>query len=343
MSDLMRTIVDTLLANGGEKIRLYFVALGDGKGDPRIWDRVSRGDQPSVSKWIDKFRKSASEKTLDHDEPWVTLVALYGLFGDQEDINNSQRLESVNYLLSEVFDKRYDRPPPPDLDHLEGVHIEVVLPEILKYREYVHKTIFRDGPYHLYQDRKQKLSEKLEREKASFEGSTNLDTLISGKNNGRNIHFFIEAKFLSDISKDITYVPARNQIARNIDCAIDLMTKGGDDLKGLEDFWFLLLTPGIFRTERYGGPVHSPIARFLPQRSRLFCYKMEDYLHPDFLRRDLPHWGDILDIQHWDLISKHIGWLTYEDIVSAVVRNSTLAGDELEDFKTFFRDRCLMM
>jgi len=336
-------IVDTLLANGGENIRRYFVAPESGNGDARIWDRVSQGDQVTASKWIGKFKKSASEKILDHDEPWVTLVSLYGLFGDQKDINNSQRLESINYLLSEVFDKRYDRPPPPDFDHLDGVHIEVVLPEILQYREYVHKTIFRDGPYHLYQDRKRKLSEKLERGKASFEGSTNLDTLISGKNNGRNIHLFIEAKFLSDISKDITYIPARNQIARNIDCAIDLMTEGGKDMSGLEDFWFLLLTPGIFRTERYGGPVLSPIAAFGPQRSRLFCYKMDDYLHPDFLRRDLPHWGDILDTEQWELISKRIGWLTYEDIVSAVLFNNTLTGNELEDFKEFFRDRCLAM
>jgi hypothetical protein len=343
MSDLMPRIVETLLTNGGEKIRRYFVCPQSGNGDARIWDRVSKGDQLSTNKWIEKFRKNASEKILDHDEPWVTLVALYGLFGNQEDLNNSQRLESINYMLSEVFGMRYDRPPSPEFDHLDGVHMEVVLPEILQYRKYVHRTIFRDGPYHLYQDRKQKLSEKLEKEKASFEGSTNLDTLISGKDNDRNIHLFIEAKFLSDISKDITYVPVRNQIARNIDCAIDLMTAGGEDLKGLEHFWFLLLTPGIFRTERYGGPVLSPIARFLPQRSRLFCYKMEDYLHPDFLRRDLPHWKDILDTQHWVLISKRIGWLTYEDIADTVVKKRTLAEEPLEDFVAFFRDRCLMM
>jgi hypothetical protein len=343
MSDFMPRIVDTLLANGGEKIRRYFVAPESGDGDSRIWDRVSKGDQLTANKWIEKFKKSAGEKILEHDEPWVTLVALYGLFGDQKDINNSQRLESINYLLSDVFGKRHDRPAPPEFDHLAGVHIEVVLPEILRYREYVQKSIFIEGPYHCYKDRKQKLSEKLEKEKASFEGSTNLDTLISGKNNGRNIHLFIEAKFLSDISTDITYVSVRNQIARNIDCAIDLMTAGGEDLKGLKDFWFLLLTPGIFRTERYGGPVLSPIAPFLPQRSRLFCYKMEDYLHPDFLRRDLPHWKDILDTQHWALISKRLGWLTYEDIASAVLFKNTLVGDELEDFKEFFRDRCLMM
>jgi hypothetical protein len=342
MSDLMPTIVDTLLANGGENIHRYFMAPEDGDG--RIWDRVSKGDHFAARRWVEDFNKKAHGGNLDHQEPWVTLVALYGLFGNQKDINNFQRLESINYLLSEeVFGKRHDRPEAPEFDHLVGAHIEVTLPEIIKYRKYVHKKIFRDGPYHFYQDRKQKLAEKLEKEKASFEGSTNLDTLISGKNNGSNIHLFIEAKFLSDISKDIKYVPVRNQIARNIDCAIDLMTAGGERLSGLEDFWFLLLTPGIFRTERYGGPVLSPIAPFLPQRSRLFCYKMDDYLHPDFLRRDLPHWGDKLDTQHWNLIAKRIGWLTYEDIADIVAKKGTLVGATLEDFKTFFRERCLMI
>jgi hypothetical protein len=221
--------------------------------------------------------------------------------------------------------------------------MEVYLPENLKYRKYVQKTIFKDGPYHLYRDRKQKLKEKLEREKASFEGNTNLDGLISGKSDGRDIHVFIEAKFLSDISKDIKYVSVRNQIARNIDCAMWLMTKREEkDLDGLKDFWFLLLTPGIFRTEKYGGPRLSPIASFGPERSRLFCYKMDDYLYPAFLRKDLPHWNDILKGEHWDLISSRIGWLTYEDIVSTVKSKGSLTGESLEDFKEFFRERSLM-
>jgi hypothetical protein len=224
MSNLTPRIVDTLLANGGENIRRYFVAPESSNRDQRIWGEKSEGNEEQVNKWIEKFKKSSSGKTLDHDEPWLTLVALYGLFGNQKDINNSQRLESINYLLSEVFVKRHDRLAPPEFDYLEGVHIEVVLPEIMQYREYVQKEIFKDGPYHLYRDRKQKLEEKLQRETASFEGNTNLDSLISGRGNDRPIHLFIEAKFLSDISKDITYVPVRNQIARNIDCAMWLMT-----------------------------------------------------------------------------------------------------------------------
>ena len=341
MSDLMPRIVETLLTNGGEKIRRYFVCPQSGNGDARIWDRVSKGDQLSASKWIEKFKKKADEKKLDHDEPWLTLVSMYGLCGDQADNNNPQVLSAINEMFLSVFGYGPTQAHPPRFDELIGIHLELKVPEIRKYRRFLKENVFKDGPYHLYPDRRRLLEEKLKEEEARLEGNTNFDILISGRSDERKIHVFIEAKFMSDISKDITYVPARNQIARNIDCAIDLMTNGGENLSGLEDFWFVLLTPGIFRTERYGGPRLSPIARFLPQRSRLFCYKMEDYLHPDFLRRDLPHWKDILETQHWTLISKRIGWLTYEDIASAVQCNNTLAGDELEDFKTFFRDRCL--
>jgi hypothetical protein len=341
MSDPIPKIVDTLLANGGENIRRYFVAPEGGEGDGRIWDKISKDDEASASRWIEKFRKSASGKTLDHDEPWVTLVAMYGLLGDQTNNGNPGTLSAINDLFHGVFDHRWDKPHSPLFEELIGIHLELNLPEILKYRSFLKETVFRDGPFHLYPDRWQVLKDKLGREKARLEGNTNLDILISGKSNGRDIHIFVEAKFLSDISKDITYVPVRNQIARNIDCAIDLMTAGGEELNGLNDFWFLLLTPGIFRTEKYGGPVLSPIAAFGPQRSRLFCYKMDDYLHPAFLSRDLPHWKDILKSEHWDLISSRIGWLTYEEIVSTVTSKGSLTGENLEAFEEFFRERSL--
>ena len=339
MSDLIPKIVDTLLANGGENIRRYFQSPGNADRDGRIWDKISKDHEESANKWIEKFKKSASGKTLDHDEPWLTLVALYGLFGDQTDNDNPRVLRAINDLFVNVFDHRREKAP--RFEELIGAHLELNLPEILKYRRFLKENVFKDGPFHLYPDRRQVLEDKLRREKARLEGNTSLDILISGRGNGRPIHLFIEAKFLSDISKDITYVTVRNQIARNIDCAIDLMTKGGKDLNGLKDFWFLLLTPGIFRTERYGGPRLSPIRDFVPERSRLFCYKMDDYLYPDFLRRDLPHWKDILESEQWDLISSRIGWLTYEDIFSTVKSKGSLTGESLEDFKEFFRERSL--
>jgi hypothetical protein len=69
---------------------------------------------------------------------------------------------------------------------------------------------------------------------------------------------------------------------------------------------------------------------------------MDDYLNPELLRRDRPHWEGTLDGRDWDVISSRIGWLTYEDIVSAVISGGSLTGEPLEDFKAFFDERSLM-
>jgi hypothetical protein len=300
------------------------------------------------------------------------LFSLYGLFGDQNNIDNDKdRTTIINQLFSQVYGKGK---PSPQFEKLSGAHIEIFLPEILKYRKYLYKTFFENDVFHLYPDIKEKIKRKKEdseeklnikqkklkwdnnfdpKKMKSLEGNTNLDALITGEAKKRNIYIFIEAKFLSDISKDIEYVPVRNQIARNIDAAIDITTEGGENLEGLQDFWFVLLTPGIFRTDKYGIPIESPIAHFIPEQSRLYCYKMDDYLDPTVLRKDLPHWDKknknsegVLDDSHWEAISKRIGWLTFEDIVAKVLSNEKLKNELIKDgllksFVEFFRNRDL--
>lgn len=333
-------IVEQLLGESGKRIRSYFKIPP--QGDARIWDRISKieGDE-KIERWLMTYRKKTEDGLLDHDEPWLTLVALYGIFGSQNDLTTHERIGALNRLLSDVFEKRHDSPEPPRFDALEGAYLEVKLPEILRYREFIRHTIFCNGAYHLYPDVKRTLETKLKKANASFEGNTNLDALISGRTAGRHTHILIEAKFMSDISKDITYVPVRNQIARTIDCGVDLTTKQGKDLDGLKDFWFLLLTPGIFRNLWYGGPAASPFAPFSPETSRLYCQKMCDYLDADMIRRDLPHWDGILRKEDWALISNHIGWLTYEEIFKKVIVNGSLEIDVKEDYRSFFADRCM--
>ena len=328
----MPLIVEKLLDRGGYE---YF------KSPPVNWIAHKNDEQEKkVDKWLKKFKEKA-EKNLEHDEPWLTLVSLYGLFGDQKD-NKDQKRTVINELFSEIFSIRNGKSSP-HFDTLIGAHVEVYLPEIIRYRNYLKDVIFNNKAYHPYHDRLDAIREKLTSKNASFEGNTNLDALISGKRKGRDMHVFIEAKYLSDISKDISYVPVRNQIARNIDTAIDLMTKDGKDLEGLNDFWFVLLTPGIFRTKKYGGPIHSPIASFIPERSRLYCYKMDDYLNPDLLRKDLPHLdkinGGFLDSEQWEIISERIGWLTFEEIADKVISSKTLDEGSLGSFEEFFKDR----
>ncbi len=332
-------IVDTLLARDGALIRPYFDRPSGDKKDQRIWGHMSKAGKQEGDKWVADFRKRSHGALLDHDEPWLTLVALCGLFGDQSQLDDPKRVSAVNQLLATVFHERKGEPSPPRFDELLGVQLEVGLPQNLPYRKYLRETVFAERSWHLYPDRLRRLEEKRKKGRASLEGSTYVDAIISGRSAKRHIHVFLEAKFLSDISGQITYVPVRNQLARNIDCIIDVMTDGGSDLEGLHDFWFVLLTPGIFRIEDYGGSCDSPIACFQPTRSRFYCYKMLDYLQPEELRRDLPH-VDMSDRQ-WREVSRRIGWMTYEEIVEQVLNARLLAEPLLTRFCSFFEERQL--
>jgi hypothetical protein len=169
--------------------------------------------------------------------------------------------------------------------------------------------------------------------------STGLGLLIRGKDAAdQPIHIFIEAKFLSDISHDVIYIPVRNQIARNIDCAIELMTNGGKDLPRLKDFWFVLLTPAMFRTAKFGKISESPLSLLKPDHSRFYCYKMDEYLEPDGLMADLPHWKNTIKPEDWRSLTSHIGWLTFEEIVDAV-EPSRFTPEEWKGYTAFFEDR----
>ena len=290
--------------------------------------------------WIAEYQQVASCPAFYHHEPWLTLLAVYGLLGDQTDLENPERLAVFNELMNRVYVGKGAWAEAPHFSKVFGAQVEVCLRENLVFRSYLKSATFKNGAYHPYSDRCQTLTEKLSRECASLEGNTMLDALISGQDgSGRRLHIFIEAKFLSDISKDISYLPVRNQLARNIDCAIDLMTNGGSNLDGLHDFWFVLLTPGLFRTEAYGSVLSTPLDSFIPSRSRLFCYKMNDYLSPDLLKQDLPHWVGILGDAHWERISRRIGWMTFEDVVDVVCSAGILPPAEREAFCSFFGER----
>lgn len=277
---------------------------------------------------------------FSHSEPWLTLMAMYGLFGHDPETVSGSTLTVINDLFATMYGNRNSIGNEPIFNNIKGVYLEPFLPEIQKYREAM-KEIFCKESFHPYSDRKGIIENKLKAKNCSLEGNTHQDALIIGRDQN-NIEklVFIEAKFLSDISYHISYMPVRNQIARNIDCAIDIVTKGGKELSGIENFWFILLTPGMFRTKGYGGqPRNTPIDKHQPDRSRLFCYKMDDYLDPQKLKQDLPHWDGTLNDNHWEVISSHIGWLAFEEIVSSVVSNNLLLQPDKDEFIEFFKDR----
>jgi hypothetical protein len=319
-----------------DQIRPYFNEPNkDGNRDERIWGKIKR----NIEALLSEYEHKRTGKSLPHDEPLITLVSLYGLFGDQSDLDSRNRLSAVNKLFSDVLNRRKTPAEVQDFTALTGAFVEVYLHENKKFRKFLRDTIFKEAAHHPYSDRRIALAGKRKKENASFEGNTNLDALISGKlSSGKPAHIFIEAKFLSDISTEITYLPVRNQIARNIDCALDLMTNGGKNLEEIDNFWFFLLTPGMFRTREYGGPTNHTFKEVNPTYSRFYCYKMNEYLDPGKLKEDLPHWTE-LNEEHWVKLSKRIGWLTFEEIASAVETNNLLQGDEMTEFKKFLSDR----
>ena len=224
-------------------------------------------------KWKNAFNKQISN--IEHDEPWLTLIAIYSVFGDQSSNNKKDRIKAINQVFTDCGLRNQLH-----LDEIIEIRLEEQLHEILEYRNVLKETFAKDN-FHLYPDVRDKICEKLEKE-SSFEGNTNLDLKIVGEQNGVKKVIFIEAKFLSDISYKITYNPVRDQIIRNIDAGIDLI-KGDkieqiNKIKNYKDFYFLLLTPQIFRPLTFGEIKKSAIDKFNPRNSRLYCYKMKEYL-----------------------------------------------------------------
>jgi hypothetical protein len=340
MADLPEGL-DAVLPNGLSDLLPYFSPPRvDADRDTRIWS----GNGKRSEDWLTEYDKSARSASFGHDEPWLTLMALFGLLHDQTDL--ASRVGALNDVMKSAYAGPRNRPTPPIFSKLVGAHVEVYLRENVPFRHFLTRSVFQGGPYHPYADRCQTLREKLSREAASLEGNTNVDALLSGydETGDRMRHVFIEAKFLSDISTSITYLPVRNQIARNIDCVMEVMTsidgEGKRNWTSLDDFWFILLTPGMFRTEAYGGSVCTPIEALVPSRSRLYCYKMNDYLQPGLLKQDLPHRNELAD-QQWSQVSSRVGWLTYESIVDCVKSRSLLSGEALEAWTRFFANRAL--
>jgi len=133
----------------------------------------------------------------------------------------------------------------------------------------------------------------------TLEGATHVDAMFLNATNG--FAWLIEAKVLSDISYSVSFDSFRNQIARNIDVMLDNTSHPGAGLerRDPERSLFGLLTPAQFRD--------------LPH-SRLYGWLLPEYSSkPEALARDLSHRTGV----DWSLVSRRIGWLTFEDFEEA--------------------------
>src|SRR4029077_19954110 len=121
-----------------------------------------------------------------------------------------------------------------------------------------------------------------------FEGATHVDALLVNASNG--FALLVEAKVLSDISYQVSFDVARNQLARNIDVMLEQNPLLEQPLRHSDPHktLFVFQSPAMFKTN---------------PRARLYGWLLQDYKNPDAIARDLPHrggrdWG-VRFITHW--------------------------------------------
>jgi hypothetical protein len=127
-----------------------------------------------------------------------------------------------------------------------------------------------------------------------FEGATHVDALLINASNG--FALLVEAKVLSDISYQVSFDVARNQLARNIDVMLEQNPLLQSPLRDRdpEKSLFVFQSPAMFKK-------HPHV--------RLYGWLLQDYKNPDAIARDLPHRGE----RNWSSVASRIGWLTWED------------------------------
>jgi hypothetical protein len=127
------------------------------------------------------------------------------------------------------------------------------------------------------------------------------DAVLLARRTG--VAVILEAKVLSDVSTDITFDLARNQLARTIDVMLEPPGRRVPlSERGPEQTFLVLVTPEIVR----GGKAENAISR-----SRLYGWLMPAYMDPDnsLLSQHLPH----RDRQQLAEAASRIGWVSWED------------------------------
>lgn len=216
--------------------------------------------------WLRLFYSSSRVQTLSR--------IMDGCFGSQPPISGVQKWE-------ECFDG--------DL----RLYFEAHLPSPASYKRWLRENLRERNliPYVL-----RAASRAGNRD---FEGATHADALLVNASNG--FALLVEAKVLSDVSYQVSFDVARNQLARNIDVMLEqnplleLPLRDRDPEKTL----FVFQSPAMFKKNPH---------------VRLYGWLLQDYKNPDAIARDLPHRGG----HDWTSVASRIGWLTWEDCESAL-------------------------
>jgi hypothetical protein len=142
--------------------------------------------------------------------------------------------------------------------------------------------------------------------RARLEGDTHADAILLAPKTGVAVIF--EAKVLSDVSTQVTFDAARNQLARTIDVMLEKPARQSP-LKYREpsQTFLVLLTPALLQGQGAANAVG---------KSRLYGWLMPAYCDPDsaLLRQHLPH----RDPRELAEAASRLGWASWEDCQTVV-------------------------
>ncbi len=249
---------------------------------------------------IDKYKIFENDKSMkksdykfhrqaEKDERFYTARTFISIFekSDAEKKKDLENMLSKAFGAKPDFSDKYDswsdalgNEPKLILEH------QLSAPKIFKEHlsKNLDKTHFVDYVLDMGKDKDGNF-------RRGLEGATHVDAHIECKDT--NFSVLIEAKVLSDISYQVSYDMARNQIARNLDVMLD---------KEKDNTLFMLITPKYFK-ER--------------PKTRFYGYKMNDYMK-DFknIKEDLPHRKNSLTGDEWKNMSKRLAWITWDDLAN---------------------------
>jgi len=202
------------------------------------------------------------------------------------------RVETLTRLMTDCFGSQ---PPVATLrsweECFEGdlrLYFEAHLPSPVSYKRWLRENLRQRNliPY--------VLRAATRAGNRDFEGATHVDALLLNASNG--FALLVEAKVLSDVSYQVSFDIARNQLARNIDVMLEQNPLLEPPLRDRdpEKSLFLFQSPAMFKTNPH---------------VRLYGWLLQDYKNPRAIARDLPHRGG----RDWGSVASRIGWLTWED------------------------------
>lgn len=240
-----------------------------------------------------------SARQIEKDERFWIAAALLSLFYAEPITDRARR-------YAELLRRAGLQPPatfPTWTEALSGashLYFEVTLPSPLSYLEWLRPRLAERMPIPHVRDTAS----------SRLEGNVQVDAMLLAPDTG--VAAMIEAKVLTDLSTDLAFDMARNQLARTIDVMLEENPTVREPLsrRRPDRSYLVLLTPELMCARKGRNPL---------AKSRLYGWLMPAYQDPtdDLLHTHLPHRA----ADELREVPARLGWASWEDC-NAVLPNT---------------------